>query len=135
MPKELTLPFCSLKIYDNYMVVIMNKGVHISVEYNEVLQGLAEQYFRNKPFVYLTWRKNSYSVDPAIYKHTASIKNLVAFGVVAEIPVSKANATVEKHFMPKPFEIFDTLADAQSWAVDQIRQHESEIKKGTQGKN
>lgn len=120
MKKSLTYDFGVIQIYENYLITVVNSGVHVTPAHNTVLVNLAEEHFANKPFVYLTHRKHSYSVDPAIYLETSKIKNLAGFGVIAEVPVSKANAEVEKLFLNKPFEIFYTLDDALAWAKNII---------------
>ena len=116
MKKSLTYDFGVVNLYDNYLITTVNAGEHLTPAHNTILVNLANDYFSNKPFVYLTHRKYSYSVDPAIYLETSKIKNLAGFGVIAEVPVSKGNAQVEKLFLNKPFEIFDTLDDALVWA-------------------
>ena len=117
MEKILNLSFCDITIYDNFLVVKMNEGVLISPESNKVLKEIAEVYFFNKPFVYITHRVNSYSVDPSVYKGTASIENLVAFAVVANTHLASENAKIEKlFFKDKPFEIFSDLEKAKDWA-------------------
>ena len=116
MIKALMLEFCNVKIYDNYMVVVMNEGVHITPKHNIILVEIVETYYKNKPFVYITHRKNAYSVDPAVYFETSKIKNLVGFAIVAEIAVSKGNALIEKLFSEQPFEIFYDMNDAKKWA-------------------
>ena len=116
MSKTLTYEFCTVTVYKRYMVVVMFSGVHLKPEHNSVLENIVDTYFKDQPFVYLTHRKNSYSVDPAIYVKTSKIKNLAGFGVIAEIPVARANAALEKLFLNKPFEIFDNLEDARTWA-------------------
>ena len=121
MKKSLTYDFCTIDIYDNYLVTRINAGIHITPEHNEILLDLVQQYFKDKRFVYLTHRIYSYSVDPSIYKETSKIENLAGFGVIAEIPVSRANAQIEKLFLTKPFEIFNTLEDAILWAESIIK--------------
>lgn len=116
MLKSLTYIFGQVEIYDGYIVAIMNEGVHISPEYNKVLEDIVNRFYKNKPFVYLTHRKHSYSVDPAIYFETSKIENLAGFGVIAEIPVSGPNAAIEKLFINKPFEIFESKEQAIAWA-------------------
>jgi hypothetical protein len=125
MSTLLTYDFCDVEVHNSYMIVVMNTGTHISPDYNKVLTDIVTAYFSNKPFVYITHRKNSYSVDPTIYKRTSKIKNLVGFAVVAAIPISKANAEVEKQFMTKPFEIFQTLASATKWAKSLVKAYEA----------
>ena len=116
MKKTLTLDFCKMTIHDNYMVVVMNEGINITPNHNNVLLEITENYFLGKPFVYITNRINSYSVDPKIYFETAKIENLVGFAVVSNDYKAKTNAEVEKLFFTKPFKIFSKLSEAAAWA-------------------
>ncbi len=116
MTDKLNLDFCSVIIHDNYMVVEMDSGVHITVKDNATLIDIVDTYFKNKPFVYITNRVNSYSVDPAIYKETSKITNLVGLCVVSKNFMAKSTAEIEKLFFDRAFEIFDTLPEAIVWA-------------------
>ena len=116
MIDKLNLDFSSVKLYENYMIVEMDPGVHITTKDNATLIDIADTYFKNKPFVYITNRVNSYSVDPAIYKETSKIKNLVGLCVVSKNFMAKSAAQIEKLFFDKAFEIFDTLPEAIKWA-------------------
>jgi hypothetical protein len=109
-----------MTIYDNYVVVIMKEGVNIMPEHNNVLVEVTSTYYPNKPFVYITHRINSYSVDPKIYFETSKIENLKGFAVVSSNYKAKINAQIEQMFFTKPFEIFNTLEDAFSWAKEII---------------
>lgn len=116
MTDVLKYDFCTIHIYDSYMVVEINEGEHLTVEHNQVLINIADTYYKNKHFVYLTNRKNSYSVDPAIYLETSKIENLKGFAVISKDFKKKSTAEIEKLFFNKPFEIFDTLEEGISWA-------------------
>jgi hypothetical protein len=119
MTDVLKYDFCTMHIYDNYMIVVINEGVTVTPEHNDVLLNVADTYYKNKPFVYITHRLNSYAVDPAIYKETSKIENLAGFCVVSADYKAKRNAEIEKLFLNKPFEIFDTIEDATTW-VNQV---------------
>ncbi|MBR9914419.1 MAG: hypothetical protein GYB32_06260 [Algicola sp.] len=116
MTDKITLDFCDIHMYDSYMIVTMNTGVHVTASHNEILTQIADTYFNKKPFVYITHRINSYSVDPAVYNETSKISNLVGFCVVSKNYMAKSTAKIEKLFLNKPFEIFDELSDAIEWA-------------------
>jgi len=116
MEKTLTFDFCEMTIYPNYVIVVMKEGVDIAPEHNNVLVDVTNEYFKNKPFVYITHRINSYSVDPKIYFQTAKIDNLKGFAVVSKDYKAKVNAEIEKMFFSKPFEIFGDLDEAKKWA-------------------
>ena len=109
-----------MTLYDNYLIVVVNEGEHLIPSQNQILVDIAKIHYHNKPFVYITHRKHSYSVDPSIYLKTSKIPNLYGFAVVAEVPVSMANAQIEKLFLNKPFEIFTAIDDAINWAKDII---------------
>jgi hypothetical protein len=115
MEDELKFDFCNIHIYSNYMVVVMNEGVNINPSHNQILLNIVETYFNNKKFVYITHRLHSYSVDPAIYLETSKIENLVGFAVVSKGFKAKSNAEIEKLFLNKPFEVFNTVDEAIAW--------------------
>lgn len=108
--------FCTMHIYDNYMIVVINEGVTVTPEHNTVLLNVVDTYYKSTSFVYITHRLNSYAVDPAIYSETSKIKNLAGFCVVSSDYKAKRNAEIEKLFLSKPFEIFDTIDEATTWA-------------------
>jgi hypothetical protein len=116
MKETLTFDFCDMSIYDNYLVVVIKEGVNITTVHNSVLVEVTKNHFTDKPFVYITHRINSYSVDPKIYFETSKIENLKGFAVVSSNYQAKVNAKVEELFFNKPFEIFTKLEDAFIWA-------------------
>jgi len=120
MKVSLTFDFCDMTIYDKYLVVVIKEGVNITPDHNSVLLEVTEMYFSDKPFVYITHRLNSYSVDPKIYFETVKIENLKGFAVVSKNYQAKINAQIEQMFFTKPFEIFTKLDEAIEWAEDVI---------------
>lgn len=84
MKDLLKLDFANVYIHHNYMIVIMNEGVHVSTRQNQALINVTETYYKDKKFVYITHRINSYSVDPKIYIKTSQVKNLAGFCVVSK---------------------------------------------------
>lgn len=116
MKKSLSLNFCDISIHDNYMVVIMKHGTNLIAKHNEILKKISNTYYLNKPFVYISHRINSYSVDPKIYLETSKIENLKGFAVASKKYHAKINAQIEKMFFSKEYEIFDKLEDAVQWA-------------------
>ncbi len=116
MIKSLKYPFCTIDVYSTYVISRINEGFHLTPDKNKILEDIANEYFYKKPFAYITHRANSYSVDPAIYLQTSKINNLIGMAVVAEVPLAKGNAQIEKLFINKPFEIFEDLDEAIKWA-------------------
>ena len=108
--------FCILKFYDNYVISIINEGVIVSKEISDKISKAAINYYQGKPFVYITHRMHSYSVDPNIYKDVSKIKNLAGFVVVSDSKTSIKSALLENIFLNKPFQIFSNLEDGILWA-------------------
>ena len=123
MKESLTFDFCNMTIYDNYIITVINEGITLLEKHNSILIKVAESYFVDKPFIYITNRINSYSVDPKIYFNTAQIPNLKGFAVVTNNYQAKVNAKIEKMFFNKPFEIFIELEDAITWANEMSNQY------------
>ncbi|EDP70608.1 hypothetical protein FBALC1_07613 [Flavobacteriales bacterium ALC-1] len=121
MKETLTFDFCDMTIHENYVVVVIKEGVNITPKHNNVLVEVTNTYFLDKPFVYITHRVNSYSVDPKIYFETAKIKNLKGFAVVSSNYQAKINAQIEQRFFDKPFKIFTKIDDAFAWADSLIK--------------
>ncbi|HLV38558.1 hypothetical protein [Xanthomarina sp.] len=118
MPKKLILPFGNVTLYSQYMVVIMNEGITVTPKYNSVLEGLVEKYYKNKKLVYITYRLNSYSVDPNVYFKTSQISNILGFAVVTGNEIRLDNTAIEKMFYTKPYQIFESIEDAIVWAKE-----------------
>lgn len=116
MTARVTLEFCEVLVYDSYMIVTVKTGENIDMKYHNQLVDVADTYFDKRPFVYITHRVNSYSVDPSVYQETSKIPNLAGFCVVSKNYMAKSTAKIEKLFLNKPFEIFDTLEEATNWA-------------------
>lgn len=108
--------FGSVAIHENYLITIMDEGITIKPEFNDILEDIAEKYYPNKPFVYISQRLNSYAVDPTIYKRCSEIENLVGFAVVSKESYAKSSVNVEKLFYDKLFVHFNDLDSAIEWA-------------------
>ncbi len=117
------LGFCQMDIYENYIINVMNEGITVLPEYNEIFVEITDTHFRDKKFVYITHRIHSYSVNPTIYLETAKIKNLVGFAVVSNTSLQKMQTKIEKAFFRKEFLQFDTIEEALKWKDDIIKKH------------
>jgi len=120
MITSLSYNFCTVAIHDNYLIAVMNEGITVKPEHNEVLLNIVHKYYPNKPFGYITHRKHSYSVDPSIYFETSKINNLKAFAIVSVQKINEMNAELEKKFLKKPLKHFETLDDAVKWINEMI---------------
>ncbi len=117
----LNLPIGRIDIYENYLIAEINEGKSIEVNSSEILEDIAVTYFSNRKFVYISTRKNSYSVNPAVYKKTSLIENLAGIAIVANTKLAFNNVEIEKLFSTLPFESFTRVEKAISWAQSVIK--------------
>ncbi|MFC5044982.1 hypothetical protein ACFSTE_20840 [Aquimarina hainanensis] len=107
--------FCAAEIHSDYIKTIINEGATIVPEHNKILKQVVDLHFQDKPFVYITHRVNSYSVNPTVYIETSKIPNLIAFAVVSDNPMQETLTQLEKPFFKKEFALFRTMEDALIW--------------------
>ncbi len=115
MIKSLIYDFGEIDVFKNFVIAIFKEGVTVQPEYNKHLEEIASKYFANRPFGYITYRINSYAVNPMVYLETSEIKNLVGFAVVSEDEQKLINTKIEKLFLKKPLKAFKNLDDAKDW--------------------
>ncbi len=116
MINTVNLSFCTLEIYNNIVVSKINEGVVLTQDLiNEMVETIVPS-FNNLPFVYITHRVHSYSVDPTVYISVSKIENLIGFGVVSTNHMALSSTDVERLFLKKPFEVFSELDKGIQWA-------------------
>lgn len=118
----LDFEFGEIRVFPNFVVVVMKEGITVHPEHNKELVWIAEKYYKGKNFGYITYRINSYAVNPMVYLLTSKIDNLVAFAVVSTDGLKLSNIEIEKRFLTKPFEHFSNLDDAKNWVIEIIGQ-------------
>lgn len=77
--------------------------------------GISEIHFRDKNFGYISWRKNSYAVDPTIYSYLRGMENLKAFAIVSKKKIDMHNFKIEKLFYKNTMEFFIEFDNALTW--------------------
>src|SRR5690606_13262315 len=112
----LNFNFAIITICDRYMIAEVQEGVVLSHEHHDVLELIAETYYHNTAFVYISHRIHSYAVDPMIYIRTSKLENLVGFAYVSQYKLPLTNAQLEKAFLKKPNFMGRKLEDAIEWA-------------------
>jgi len=101
--------------FKEYVISEFKEGVHITYETSIPLIDAALDYYKDKPFGYISNRIYSYSLDPTDYFKLKRIENLKCFVVVSYNKITSNNATIEKLFFGKPFRKFDNLKEAIHW--------------------
>lgn len=116
--ETMELEFGQVHILPNILIAELNEGVLFNTENNSKLLKIGKEVFLNKPYGYISLRKNSYAVDPLVYRDSAREKNLKAIAVVSKNELIKLNANnVERQFYKDPdsFAVFDNIDQAINW--------------------
>jgi hypothetical protein len=106
--------------YDNIVIVEALEGVTLSYKtsFSVLVKGL--KYMGNRPWVYISNRVHSYSVNPNDYKYLNEIPSLKAIAIVNYTETGRKNAQLEAAFCKKPFKVFDDLTGAYEWVKQKI---------------
>ncbi|NRR92595.1 hypothetical protein HSX10_13560 [Winogradskyella undariae] len=120
------LDISEIFLFDNYIIDQIKEGVHVEPYFNDLMQNIIHKYYYNKPFVYITNRVFSDSINPSDYTEIKGINNLIAFAVVTTDKIVNKN-TKEKHFFNKAYKIFNTIDEAMFWSDDIFLIKQAEI--------
>lgn len=123
MRRLLIYEFGSLKLYDNYVLVQIYEGITVPIEASQILFDIAKNHYKGRPFVYISDRKHSYSVNPAAFTEASKIENLIAFAIVTNIPFALKNTRVESRFTKKIYMSFNIISEAKLWANNIVKEH------------
>lgn len=119
--REYLLDVGKIQVYDNYMVSIFDEGATLTLERAYQIIGISEIHFRNKNFGFISFRKNSYAIDPIVYTYLRELNHLKAFAIVSSKEVDMHNFNIEKMFYKKPMKFFIDYNNALKWVRRRIR--------------
>lgn len=103
-------------VFNNYLVNQIREGAIITTADVDSIAALIEAHFDEKPWVYISNRTASYSVDPMAYKRASDTKNLKGIAIVTQNASQRKMALFEQKFAEIPIVVLDELTAAFSWA-------------------
>ena len=115
--KTQKVDFALIEFYPNFAVTIVDPSVSFDTQHSKVLAAIFEDYYEGEPYIYLSYRKNDYSVNPLMYSSLVAIKSLKGIGIISENFTRMQIANFEKQFSPIPYELFNSLEEAKAWAA------------------
>ncbi len=124
MIKEvLNLDFGKVWFRMNILIAELNEGILFDVESNRLLLDIGKEKFKDQPYGYISYRSNSYAVNPLVYLESANTPNLKAIAVVTTNEICRNNAVVERQFYDNKnaFEVFSDLEEAVLWMNGQLK--------------
>ncbi|QLE00019.1 STAS/SEC14 domain-containing protein [Galbibacter sp. BG1] len=119
--KSYTLDFGNIEIYPTFAIGIVNDGIDLSLEDISELATIAEIHFRDREFGYISLRKNSYAINPALYNYIKELNNLKAIAIVSDKEIFKHNFKIEKYFYGKEMALYKSLDEAIDWMIENFQ--------------
>lgn len=118
-PVLIELNFCTLEIHDNCVISTIHEGVLFDVEERKQLYKIFDKYFTGKPFIYISNRKNDYTVNPTSYLQKDAYTNqLMGMAVLCYNESSYQNALFEKKFFDRAFNVFYSVEECKLWVKE-----------------
>jgi len=111
-----------IKIYDRVVIVEIAEGIKVSYGTGYHVFGRLMSMIGDKPWIYISNRVNSYSLDPNDYRHFNEISTLKGIGVIQYEKSIKTAVELEKMFIKKPFKTFNDLNPAIEWGLEIIKE-------------
>ncbi|MFK7811047.1 MAG: hypothetical protein AB8B59_01045 [Maribacter sp.] len=120
---EHQLDIGNFTFYRNIIIGEFKEGIHVTFENATIPIQIATQlYSSEEPIIYISHRKNSYSMDAVGYKEVVDLfPNFMAFGIVAKNKRRRMLAHLERLFIKKPIRVFEDLDDALFWAREFLK--------------
>ncbi len=115
--------FCHVEVYKDYVITVMKEGIIVTPEFITQMSFIAEKHFENNVFVYISYRVNSYALNPTLYFEVNKLDNLIALAIVSKDPKQWNQSKIERTFVDRELEQFDTLEEALEWKDKIIKKH------------
>ncbi|WP_430409414.1 hypothetical protein [Kordia sp.] len=121
-----------LYVYNDLVIGEVFEGVHVSVGETLSFFEFFQENFKI-PYGYISYRKNSYSIDPQVYKLLPNNSLLKGIAIVSDDKFSSLSAHIEKNFFNGRYELFTTLDAAVNWLdkIIPLEEHNLSTKKDT----
>ena len=118
LTKTITNKIATVYVYNKRIAVVgVNEGATLSYASAASLLFKGLLTFKNRPWVYISNRVNSYSVVPTDYEHLHKINTLKALSIVVPEGTDPSTTAIEQIFCRKPFQLFTNgLEEALVWA-------------------
>lgn len=72
----LNLDFGKVWFKENILIAELNEGILFDVQDNRELLNIGRENFSSHPYGYISYRVNSYAVNPMVYRESANAANL-----------------------------------------------------------
>ena len=112
------LDFGRYRFYKNLVIGEVFEGAKMDFDRILPLLAIAALYYSEEtPFVYLSDRKFSYSIDPTMHREIHKLfPFILGYGVVVYNDINHQVARLEQRFLHCPSGVFHSMDEALAWA-------------------
>jgi hypothetical protein len=115
----------TFRFYEDVVIGQIRQGKQISLDDVLPLFALAWEHYQDKPLVYISDRKYSYSLDPTMHFETKKLLPFVAgYAWVVYNPIRERVARLEQRFLDLPTAVFRSMDPALEWAWKILQEQE-----------
>jgi hypothetical protein len=117
------LEFARIDLFDNFLMVTVNEGMVFDSPEVEKIVEIANAHFFERPFGYISNRKNDYTVNPTCYKGAEeNLPNMVGIATLCYSEFSYKTAVFAEQFFNWPHKAFYTVEECVGWISGLIEQ-------------
>lgn len=118
----LDVGFANFQFYDIYVIATVGEGVVLGKEEMAKFYEVFENQYGDKPFGYISNRKNDYTINPLYYKEIEKYNiNIVGVATLCYSKESYDMALFAEQFFSWPHAAFYTLEDCISFITEQYK--------------
>jgi hypothetical protein len=118
--KVLHFDFGQLTIDNHIIIGEISQDHHVEIDVVSKVIETANKYFHGEPWAYISNRKHSFSSNPMVHQVASSFeKNMLVFAVVAQRPLTKNVAEVEKQFKGQDYDFI--ICNSLTEAIERVK--------------
>ena len=113
--KNLQFDFGQLIVDDHIIIGEISQGHNVDIDVVSKIIQTAHKLFHGEPWAYISNRKHSFSSNPMVHQAASKFeKNMLVFAVVAQRPLTRNVAELEKQFKGQGYDfiICNSLPEA-----------------------
>ena len=115
----------TFRFYNQVIIGQIKEGKSITLDDILPLLALGWEHYQNKPVVYISDRKFSYSLDPTMHYETMKlVPYLAGYAWVVYNEINEKNARLESRFMKCPNSVHKSMDPALEWALQLLKRQE-----------
>lgn len=126
MKRRKELSYTTLEFHEDFVVSKPKEGIVIKEEQVEELSKACYENFGNRKFAFISYRQNTFNINPVIYLKLKEI-NLKGIAVVCENAAAINTAFFEKNFAKVPFEVFMDLQESIEWVKNCLKNKKTDL--------